>query len=53
MSIRRIGKSFRQGLRAFAMLFCGALAEVTFGEKIKANVTANAIGSCDDMEETF
>jgi hypothetical protein len=32
-------------------LFCRALAVETFGEKIMAKVTANAIGSCDDMEK--
>jgi hypothetical protein len=32
-------------------LFCCALAVETFGEKIRAEVTANAIGSCDDMED--
>jgi hypothetical protein len=32
-------------------LFCCALAVETFGEKIRAQVTANAIGSCDDMED--
>jgi hypothetical protein len=32
-------------------LFCWALTVETFGEKIRAKVTANAIGSCDDMEK--
>jgi hypothetical protein len=32
-------------------LFCRALAVEAFGEKIMAKVTANAIGSCNDMEE--
>src|SRR5580693_1283908 len=31
--------------------FCCARAVETFGEKPRAKVTANAIGSCNDMEE--
>ena len=32
-------------------LFCRVLAVETFGEKTIAKVTANAIGSCDDIEK--
>ena len=33
------------------MLFCGVLAVVTLGEKIRAKVSAKAIGNCDDVKK--
>ena len=34
-----------------ARLFCSALAVETFGEKIRAKVSAKAIGNCDDVKK--